>query len=182
MSAHRTLDDALRERAALFALGALEPGEMAECHAHLGAGCEVCRAAVESYASVATDLALAVSPALPSPATRDRVLAEGGLHFVPAGAGEWIDAAPGVRCKALAGGTSQPSRSRLVWLAPGTVLPRHVHAGTEHSLVLEGDFEVAGHLLSTGDYHVAAPGSVHEGNRTRGGCLLLVIDVAAPLG
>ncbi len=171
---HDRLDDALREQAALFALGALDEPAAADYRRHL-ADCAACRADVASLMESTQSLALAAAPAAPSPAIRDRVLAEaGGYVFVPATAGGWVVVAPGIERRDLADGAS--SRSYLIRMAPGAVGGRHEHTRTEHCLVLDGDFHVAGTALGVGDFHLAAIGSVHEGNRTHGGCLLLIVE------
>jgi anti-sigma factor ChrR (cupin superfamily) len=111
----------------------------------------------------------------PSPDVRAALFAKArGYVFVPADAGTWITVAPGIERKDLAGGAS--SRSYLIRMAPGTVGGRHEHAANEHCLVLDGDFAVAGRRMAAGDFHLAAAGSAHDGNRTDGGCLLLVVE------
>lgn len=171
---HLDLDDALREQAALFALGALDDAAAADYRRHL-VDCDACRAEVAWLAGSTASLGLLAAPVAPSPAVRARVLAEaGGYVFLPANAGGWRTVAPGIERRDLAAGAS--SRSYLIRMAPGAVGGRHAHAWAEHCLVLEGDFHVAGTALGVGDFHLAAAGSVHDGNRTQGGCLLLLVE------
>src|SRR5262245_17545067 len=73
---HAKLTDQLRERAALYALGALAPDEHREFERHLDGGCPACRAEVESLGTVAGNLALAAEPMAPRPEVRARLLAE----------------------------------------------------------------------------------------------------------
>lgn len=174
MTPHDRLDDALCAEAAAYALGALDAGSAAAYRSHL-ATCAVCRDEVASFGGPTAALAFAVPPSAPSPDVRARLLASAsGYVFVPSGSGTWIPVAPGIERKDLAGGES--SRSYLIRMAPGAVGSRHGHAANEHCLVLEGDFHVAGRRLDPGDFHLAAAGSMHEGNRTDGGCLLLIVE------
>ena len=58
---------------AAYALDALDPEEERSYEQHL-AGCERCREELAAFSEVAGSLALAVDPAEPAPALRDRVL------------------------------------------------------------------------------------------------------------
>ena len=68
------------------------------------------------------------------------------------------------------------SRSYFIRMDPGAVGSVHTHGHVEHCLVVEGDFQVAGRKMRAGDYHRAGRGSIHVGNRTVGGCLLLLVE------
>jgi len=67
--------DQYADQAAAYALGAQSPAERALLEAHL-ANCDLCAAEVRAMTSVADALALSRPSATPSPALRDRVLAE----------------------------------------------------------------------------------------------------------
>jgi quercetin dioxygenase-like cupin family protein len=56
----------------------------------------------------------------------------------------------------------------------GAIVPEHPHTLEEQCLVLEGEVWVGDHLLRSGDWHVAQPGSHHGNFSTRTGCLLLI--------
>jgi len=105
-----------------------------------------------------------------------------GYRFALAGDGDWRAVAPGIFRRDLGEDPASGSRSYLIRMEPGARGGRHVHASAEHCLVLEGDFEVAGRRLRPGDFHLAAPGSVHEHNTTVGGCLVLIVEAAPPRG
>jgi anti-sigma factor ChrR (cupin superfamily) len=64
----------------------------------------------------------------------------------------------------------------LVRMAAGTAYPRHIHAGPEECLVLEGELRVGDEMLRAGDYQRAAPGSHHPVQSTDRGCLLLIVS------
>jgi anti-sigma factor ChrR (cupin superfamily) len=62
----------------------------------------------------------------------------------------------------------------LVRMQPGSSYPRHVHAGPEQCLVIEGDLRVGEEVLHAGDYQRAPTGSRHGVQSTEHGCLLLI--------
>jgi quercetin dioxygenase-like cupin family protein len=62
----------------------------------------------------------------------------------------------------------------LVRLAADTRFPAHNHPAGEEVLVLEGEVEIGGHHLVSGDYLYTLPGGKHALS-TKGGCLILVV-------
>src|SRR5262249_29170120 len=80
MSTH-TLDEA-RERAALYALGALRGDEARDFEAHLRAGCDVCAGEVQAFSTVAAELGRTASPKGPGPDVRARVLQRIGVENI----------------------------------------------------------------------------------------------------
>jgi len=214
---HSQVTDELRALAAAYVLGSLEPDEARRFEAHLAAGCNVCDGEAEGFAAVADDLALAVTPVAPPPASRARLFAElaarpvvthdvhGAMRQVPgttrhvpaasevrrsagpavpdaafvfllANEGGWQEVAPGVSRRALGIDAGTGSRSYVIRMNPGSMLHGHAHAVVEHCYILEGDFQVAGRRLESGDYHLAPPGTTHDGLRSEGGCLFLVVE------
>jgi anti-sigma factor ChrR (cupin superfamily) len=185
---HERGDTEARERAALYALGALDSETAREFEAHLADGCPMCAADHEAFAAVARDFALDAEPVAPPQDLRERVLARArtagrveqpGFHFLRAHEGRWVEIARGVEQRILAGRPGSPPATYLIRLAPGVTVDTHVHGAVEHCYVLEGDVHIAGRRLEAGDYHEAATASVHEGLRTAGGCLLLIVEAAA---
>jgi anti-sigma factor ChrR (cupin superfamily) len=181
---HAVLDDALAAQAALFALDALPPAEAAAYRAHLDAGCAVCAAEVEALRGAAGALAFAAEPVAPPAPVRERLLTRvaarpaelPAYHFLTADEGRWIRVSPGIFRRDLAPEPTGGSRSYLIRMEPGAVGGVHTHANVEHCLVVEGDFRTGGRTLHAGDYHRAARGSIHQGNSTIGGCLVLIVE------
>ncbi len=62
----------------------------------------------------------------------------------------------------------------LLRYAPGAQVPRHLHPGYEHVIVLEGSQRDANGLHQTGDVVVNTPGSSHDVTSEEG-CVVLVI-------
>jgi len=184
---HREIGNDQQELAALYALGALAPAEREHFERHLVADeCELCRREVETMRQVCGDLALAPSPAPPSPAVRARVLAAAGRRPAPfptdlfvrlADEGEWVERKPGVYAKELI--PPRPgdrSRSYLVRMDPGTVLDRHEHDGFEHCYVVSGSTVVGGRRMRAGDYSYAPRGTVHGAIPSDQGALLFIVQ------
>jgi anti-sigma factor ChrR (cupin superfamily) len=185
---HERGDTEARERAALYALGALDSETARDFEEHLAHGCSTCAADYEGFSAVARNLALDAEPVAPPGDLRERVLArartasrveQSGFQFLRAHEGTWVEIAGGVEQRILAGRPGTPPATYLVRLAPAVTVDTHVHGAVEHCYVLAGDVRIAGRRLEAGDYHEAAIGSVHEGLRTEGGCLLLIVEAAA---
>src|SRR6185295_18714727 len=160
----------------LYAFGVLDADETHAFEAHLAEGCARCEDEIQSHAVVARSLAFEADPVPPPPAVRARVLAaiaadgESGYRFVRKDEGEWVEITHGVCRKDLG-----KDAGFLLRMAAGSQVPRHSHASVEHCYVMDGDVLIAGRELRVGDYHVAAPGSVHENIQSRTGCLLLIV-------
>ena len=69
------METGIHELTAGYALDALDPGERSAYEAHL-AGCEQCRQELSSFWETTEALAVAASGPAPSPALRERILAE----------------------------------------------------------------------------------------------------------
>jgi anti-sigma factor ChrR (cupin superfamily) len=180
---HVVLDDAQREQLALWVLGLLDADEAAAVAAHVGDGCAACAGEAAALRAVTDDLAHAAVPQDPPAGLRDRVRAavqaDGrDYRFARAGDGGWHTVAPGIARRDLGEDAATRSRSYLLRLNAGARAGRHLHAAAEHCLVIEGDVEVAGRVLGLGDFHLAAPGTAHDGIASRGGCLLLIVESA----
>jgi hypothetical protein len=188
MVKHARPTEPLRERASLYALGALDDAASRELEEHLQDGCRVCASEVATFADVAADLALMATPQAPSPALRTRLLdavralrptpAASPFFFLTADEGQWYEMLPGVMRKDLAT-TDAGGRSFLVRMQPGSAIVTHAHGTLEHCFLVEGDLHVAGRHLHGGAYHQAAAGSVHETIRSDGGALFLIVEAHA---
>jgi anti-sigma factor ChrR (cupin superfamily) len=182
--------DPIRERAALYALGALDTKAARAFERHLTGGCGVCRSEVDGHQATAGELALAPAPVSPPAGVRARVLAgaaragaaaERGawFRFTLSDEGPWDEIQPGVQRRDLIGALEGASTGYLIRVAAGAHIAAHRHAAVEHCYVVAGDLRVAGRHIHAGDYHRAARGSVHEETRTDGGCLLLIVESPA---
>jgi anti-sigma factor ChrR (cupin superfamily) len=187
-------EEAVREQAALYALGALEADEVRAYEGHLE-GCAVCAAEVESFAAVVRDLGHVAAPAPVDPALRakvfDRIAAEDrfrdgatvdvdGIRFVRADELGWVAAdLPGISLKRLAVDRQAERATHLVRMEPGATYPAHRHAAVEEVYLLEGDLLLSGVLMRAGDYCRAEPQSVHDGIRSPSGCVFIVTACSA---
>lgn len=181
--------EAVRDRAALYTLGALRGDEVREFEAHLQTGCNRCAAEVDGFAAVASELGRLVPPEAPRPSLRTRVLEriatqgpdssvavieEAGLRFVRPGRLGW---SPGgrseIEVKLLFRDAQRRYSTQLVRMAPGATYPSHRHAALEELYLLEGDLLVSGVLMQAGDYCRAETGTVHSDISTRKGCLFI---------
>lgn len=86
--------------------------------------------------------------------------------------GIWVPLLPGIRMKLLR--EDEATRSYLLRMAPGAVLPGHGHSMDEECMVLEGDIWLGDVHAHAGDYHLARGGLAHDTLRTEGGCLLFL--------
>jgi len=80
---------------------------------------------------------------------------------------------PGVSVKVLRRDKTTGESTSLVRFEPGTRFPAHNHPAGEEIFVLEGDFQVGRHRLTSGDYLYTPPNEKHAAS-TEGGCLVLV--------
>ncbi|HEY2388451.1 MAG TPA: cupin domain-containing protein [Candidatus Binatia bacterium] len=185
MVKHARPTEPLRERASLYALGALDGAARRELEEHIRDGCRVCGDEVAAFGDVAADLALMATPEAPPVALRGRLLdavrapeSASPFFFLGADEGRWVEMLPGVMRKDLAA-TDAGSRAFLVRMAPGSAIVTHAHGPIEHCYLIEGDLRVAGRHVRAGAYHRAAAGSVHETIRTDGGALFLIVEARA---
>jgi quercetin dioxygenase-like cupin family protein len=80
---------------------------------------------------------------------------------------------PGISVKILRDDKASGASTVLLRLEPGARVPAHNHPAGEELFVLEGDFQVGPHRLTSGDYLYTPPDGKHAaGSET--GCLVLV--------
>jgi quercetin dioxygenase-like cupin family protein len=171
------------EIADFYVAGVLEPDELAEFRAHLSTGCLQCQTRIRETQEAITAIPASVEGISPAAAVKDRILTridleKGGLVFIHADEGAWIEAQPGIFAKVLNMDAERGRLTALVRLAPGSRYASHRHLGSEEVLVLEGSCYCGGRLLRKGDYHRAEVGSIHVDMRTDEGSLMLI---SAPL-
>lgn len=178
---HSAPDDEVRERAALYSLGALSEPEARDFEAHVRGGCAVCRNEVGAFQEVAGNLAYAAGNAEPSGRVRQTL--EGSLtarrqaavFSIGAEQGEWKEVMSGVLVKRLFLDQTTGLGTSLVRMSPGSMLPAHRHRSVEQFYVLEGDCNVHGEVLGPGDFHVATTDTIHEATFTVNGTLFLLV-------
>lgn len=194
----RELDPAALELAALYALSALAPDELAAVERdwrevpEFWAEVRSLRAAAAGLAAVGPrarprrDLWLEIRARLEGAcAPRDpaavqvwrRWRATGAPSQVVVGAAGDFEPTdiPGIRVRRLFVDEPAGRVTMLVRMDPGTAYPAHRHAGQEECYVLEGDLEIGSEVeLHAGDYQCMAAGSFHPVQATRAGCLLFL--------
>lgn len=166
------------EHATLYALGLLDPNDLAPFERHL-AECEECRADVQVHRELAAEIALVACTERPSPDVRAQLLRRTApAHvLVRAHEGTWEPTPfPGVELRQLFVDAATGNVTSLVRLAPGAKYPPHRHAGLEHCYVLEGDLVSDRHTIYAGDYEVNSPDTDHLPVSSTNGCLLLIIN------
>jgi anti-sigma factor ChrR (cupin superfamily) len=178
---HERVTVEIQERAALHALGMLEPAEAADFERHL-ASCPLCAAEVRAFLDAASELPWDVTAAVPDPSLRQRLLRRAGPAansqdlVVRSGEGSWqATAFAGVSVRPLRADPERDEITMLVRMVPGATYPAHHHAGPEQCYVLEGEVRIGELLLHAGDYSCAPPDTVHSLTTSPGGCLLLII-------
>jgi predicted ChrR family anti-sigma factor len=185
--------------AALFALGALRGAKKTAFEQHVKERCESCQQELLSLTRAVASLALAVEPAEPSEAIRERLLAslavkkenapakpelismrtkgillqEQGLLISRPADMPWEQVAPGFLRKTLFVDHERHYTTHLLRVEAGTRYPSHRHADVEEILVLEGELNIHGVVMRPGDYCRAEPDSIHQETFTESGCLLL---------
>jgi len=181
----KTSDDARRERAALYALGALPEAEARDVATELAGDGPAADAELSAFRSVVDDLAYAAAPMAPPPPLRKRLLEQiaageapvverDGIRFVRSAQLGWeAGVADGIEVKPLFTDPATGRRTVLVRMQPGTTYPAHRHADNEETFLLEGDLLVGGVLMRPGDYCLAPADTMHEGIQTTGGCLFI---------
>jgi anti-sigma factor ChrR (cupin superfamily) len=168
-----------RERAELYALGALDEAQAATLEDHLR-DCPVCRREVDELRAAADELDFAPPPVEPSPELRRRLLG----NLVPRGAtllrraeGEWAPTGvDGVDLRVLFADAAQDRQTILLRMAPGATFPVHLHHGAEECLVLEGDVRDGDLEMTAGDFVRFEEGTQHGPLQTREGNLLLIVS------
>ena len=102
-----------------------------------------------------------------------------GTHTLRAGAGEWIDAGPGLRTKTLNRIEALGRHTFMAELAPGGCYSDHDHDQDEEIYMISGDLIIGELVLQAGDFHVARAGRHHPAHRTKNGCLCIISQAAA---
>jgi anti-sigma factor ChrR (cupin superfamily) len=194
---HTRTDEEAQGRAALYALGALDPEEARDFEEH-ASQCAPCAEELRCFRAVAAALAVAPGEAEPPASVRSRLLArvsEGGgreaadesastgdesaagFLVVRRDEGKWRPTGDaGISYKLLYADAERGTYTTLVRMEPGSRIPAHRHLGVEQCLVLEGDLRSGDTEMSAGDFNCSLAGSVHGEVVTDGGALLLFVS------
>ena len=186
--------DETSEKAALYALGALDEEEVQAFEQHLEEGCASCQAELEGSKAVVGQLGHSATVVTPRVSLRAELMkriknegkgsdvlnpqakeVETGLTFVRASDELWQEVMPGILFKPLSVDTAQGRMTALVRMAPGVTYPPHRHTAPEEFYCLEGTCFIGGQVLYPGDYHRAEIGTIHHETSTKDGCLILGI-------
>lgn len=187
MRRHQAITEEIREQAALYALGMLDPEQARVFSEHLAGGCEICKSEWRAFHETAARLPAALPIAGPPLGLRAAVLTqfktetseakEAPLHVVRSDEGAWEPTGvDGVSVKKLDADPQHDRATFLVRMAPGASYPGHRHAGVEQCYVLEGDLHFGDLAFYAGDYQSAAARSTHSISYTVNGCLLLIVS------
>jgi anti-sigma factor ChrR (cupin superfamily) len=87
---------------------------------------------------------------------------------------QWQAFRPGVEIARLYGGESDTASAALLRYAPNASVPRHVHQGYEHILVLSGSQRDDNGVYEAGTLVISEPGSAHSVASDEG-CVVLAI-------
>ena len=192
---HNVAEDALCERAALYALGALNQHEARAFEEHISEGCEVCEAELRPFESVAAILGLAAPEIEPPPGAREKLLARlaedkpqpalrgeptrqadlSQFLIVRSDEGDWKEASKGIFIKQLFVDKTSRTVTSLFKLSPGAYIPTHRHLGVEECYIIDGDFHTSEGILGPGDFTIAMKDSVHPTLYSQNGALLLIV-------
>jgi putative transcriptional regulator len=192
-------DDLLRAHA----VGAASEGATLAVACHL-TFCPVCEKGVAAHESVLEALVAARPDDRPSPALRNKLIAD--LPPQPAAARKpakklpkdlpelpaplrhhlgaldrvgWKRLIPGL--KAIDLGIDSAWRARLVRFRPGMPIPVHDHDGPEHVVVFSGGLDDETGHLGRGDAATMMPGDTHRQRSSRGeACVALIVSEGPP--
>jgi anti-sigma factor ChrR (cupin superfamily) len=87
---------------------------------------------------------------------------------------DWQPFREGVEIHRLYGGDAGQPAAALLHYAPGASVPRHVHEGFEHILILSGEQSDERGSYPVGTLLVSPPGSAHSVS-SKTGCVVLAI-------
>ena len=181
--------EAVQERAALYAAGALPDDEQREFEAHLLSGCSQCQSEVDAFTAVAArlgetpmlrrprpELRRLVQEAVDRSARDSAAMEQDGVVFVRSQLLPWMThPQTGVQFKPLHHDARRGYHTSLVRMQPGDKYPRHRHSDIEEVYLIEGDLRINGVVMSPGDYCRAEPGSLHNEVVTERGCTFVVV-------
>jgi anti-sigma factor ChrR (cupin superfamily) len=180
-----------KERAALYALGALESDEARAVEAVLADDATLADA-VQAFEQVMADLAFAAVEAEPPASLREKLLERIALEAPPQAKaapakpepdtsslrkdeGKWRQLAPKVSSKVLYADAQTGLVTSLIKLEAGGYLPRHRHLGVEQMLIVEGECRINDEIFRPGDFRMRPAGTEDVELTTEHGATILLV-------
>lgn len=182
-------NEALRERALLYAMGAMGEREREEFERLLATGNEEATAEVAAW-QASLEAVVDGAPGVPGPGLKERLMGSIGkrrgdgferfgetMEYLRQGRGKWHRTPfEGVTYQLLHLERETRMATSILRLEAGATYPPHHHSAMEQCLVLSGDVAIGGLRLLAGDYEKAFSGTDHEPMTTHTGCELLIIS------
>lgn len=172
------MTDSLDILAARYALGVAVPSEIATAEGLLSKD-PAFAALVARYQVTFDHLHHDTKPVAPPPAVWDRIEAAISresaqpLTLSPATL-PWRPLAPNLDIKILLEDVEGGVRMALYRAAPGAVVDRHRNEVDEECMVLEGEIEINGTVLKTGDVQIITANTMHGPITSRNGAIVYI--------
>ena len=185
------------DMASAYALGSLDQNDAESFEQHLAEGCDVCRELLRDFEAVVGHMGLIAPVVSPSSGVRERLMKSvrtdrdnrPAISAVPYSAlqhmtirsneGDWMPMCEGIKVKRLFYDEVRRTKTVLIKMDPGSVLPKHHHSSVEECLMLEGELFSGDQVLRAGDYQVSLAESNHERISTVNGALFLIVGQEA---
>lgn len=189
----------LEESALLYAVGALDGGELEELKRQLAAGNEEALERTAAWHETMTAAILrGVQPIAPPARVKQSLMREiqaqhvtqrategpgssrfehaDGIYSVYPEHMKWLKhPVPGVSFKILSESKKREYITMLMKVEPGTIFPAHHHSGEEECYILSGSIIINGRRLGPGVLHHGDEGSEHSVLTSDEGALLLLV-------
>lgn len=171
----------LDAQAALYAAGALSVEESVSFAALLEHDASAI-AAMQPYLGVVASLAAKDPPVEPSAIVKSRLLdqiartsKQPSVLFQRIAEANWKRWMPGIERVDLFADRASGRFTTMIRMQAGAIFPPHEHDGIEELFLLEGDLEFDDRVFQVGDYQRFEPGSHHAPQRSKSGCVALII-------
>ena len=158
---------------AAYALRAISPDEADDVERELATMTSEELNLLSDYESVVGLLGYVVTPVEPPASLESTIMTKISeevstvqdsslFSFVGTEDGAWHKLFDGISVKFLSEDLKNKTRTALLDMKAGSVLPRHLHKGREEVYCLEGYCTLNGQHVQKGDYLIAESGSIHE--------------------
>jgi len=182
------------DMASAYALGSLDQQDAESFEQHLADGCDVCREMLRDFEAVVGHMGLSAPAVSPSSGVRERLMKsirnnredQPAVSAIPyesalqrmtirSNEGDWLPMCEGIKIKFLFSDEVRRTKTVLIKMAPGSVLPKHHHSSVEECLMLEGELFSGNDVLRAGDYQVSLADSEHQRISTVNGATFLIV-------